>query len=345
MPVAVLEQARSELLDYAGTGMSIMEQSHRGEAYDAVHREALSLVAELLGVPDSHQVLFLQGGASQQFAQVPLNLLPAGKSADYILTGVWGDKALKEAQLVGSARSANGGEPTDGTAIPACDQLDLDPLAAYVHLTSNNTICGSQWSAFPQTGQVPLVADMSSDIFSRPLDIARFGLIYAGAQKNLGPSGVTLVIVRRDLLARAPSSLPRFLRYATHAGANSLYNTPPCFAVYLVRGVLRKLRDEGGVAHAQALSQERARRVYSALDARPNVYTCPVAKADRSVMNLVFRLPSVESERDFLQQAARRGLVGLKGHRTVGGVRASLYNAATLEGVDALCDLITVFDA
>lgn len=345
MPLSVLQQARDELLDYAGTGMSIMEQSHRGEAYDAVHREALGLVSELLEVPDTHQVLWLQGGASQQFAQVPLNLLPAGQSADYILTGVWADKAVAEARLVGSARSANGREPTDGAAIPRCEKLDLDPAAAYVHLTSNNTICGSQWSVFPQTGEVPLVADMSSDIFSRPIDIGRFGLVYAGAQKNLGPSGVTLVIVRRDLLARAPSSLPRFLRYATHAEAGSLYHTPPCFAVYLVRGVLRGLREAGGIERAQALSKERARRVYGALEARPGVYSCPVAKRDRSLMNVVFRLPTAELEARFLALAAERRLVGLKGHRMVGGIRASLYNAVTLEAVDALCELIATFEA
>jgi phosphoserine aminotransferase len=346
MPLEVLQEAQAELLDFEGTGMSIMEQSHRAPPYDRVHQEATDLVVRLLGVPDTHDVLFLQGGASLQFAQVPLNLRGDDESADYVLTGVWAEKAYEEASVFGKARVAYDAR-RDGQwqHIPDSKALNLDPRAAYVHITSNNTIAGTQWREFPDTGAIPLVADMSSDIFSRSVDVSKFGLIYAGAQKNLGPSGVTLVIVAKSLLKRAGARVPRILRYATHAEARSLYNTPPTFAIYLVRGVLRHLATNGGVAAAQKNAQARADQLYAVIDATPDLFHCPVATRDRSLMNVVFRLPSADLERQFLKQADAHGLVGLKGHRLVGGLRASLYNAVETQWVDRLCAFMRTFAA
>jgi phosphoserine aminotransferase len=340
----VLEQAARELLDYRGSGMSILEHSHRGELYSEVHAQALRGLERLLEIPDSHQVLLLTGGASMQFAMVPMNLLLAGQSADYVLTGWWSKKALAEAELVGTARVAFDAE-RDGAfeVIPSQGQLDLDPRAAYVHITSNNTIAGTQWFDFPDTGSVPLIVDMSSDILWRPIDVSRFGLIYAGAQKNLGPSGVTVVIVRKDLLDRARRDIPRILRYATHAEADSLYNTPPSFAVYLLTGVLAELERRGGPAEMEKQNRKKADTLYAAIDARPSVYRSGIAPAYRSTMNVVFRLPTPELEARFLREALARGFHGIRGHKSVGGVRVSIYNAAQLEWVEALSELMAKF--
>jgi phosphoserine aminotransferase len=340
----VLQGAADELLDFQGTGMSIIEHSHRGAAYGSVHKEAIALVTSLLGVPESHQVLFLSGGASMQFAMLPLNFLHSGQSADYITTGTWSVKALAEAKTVGEARSAFDGE-RDGwyREIPTQEQLQLDPGAAYVHLTSNNTVYGSQWFDFPDTAGVPLVADMSSDIFWRPIDVGRFGLIYAGAQKNMGPSGVTLVIVKKDLLARARTDIPKILRYRTHAESDSLYNTPPSFAVYLVRGVLRRLAEAGGLAEMERRNRHKASVLYEALDARPDLYNCPVDAGSRSLMNAVFKLPTPEADARFVEQAQQRGCQGIRGHKSVGGLRVSIYNAVPLEWVEALADFAAKF--
>jgi phosphoserine aminotransferase len=338
LPLPALELAKQELLDFEGSGMSIMEQSHRGKQYDAVHAEAEALLRGLLGVPDQDHVLFLQGGASQQFATVPLNLLRPGASADYILTGGWSEKALEEAQRIGAARVAASTRQADGryTRIPAQAELDLDPGAAYVHMTTNNTLFGSQWHGVPDVGDVPLVADMSSDFLWKPTDIAPYSLIYAGAQKNLGPSGVVIVVVKQALLARMRDDIPVIWRYSTHAKAKSLYHTPPTFAVYMVRNVLRWLRDIGGLAEVERRNREKARLLYAAIDAQPDLYQCPVEVADRSTMNVVFRLPTEGLESLFVKGAEAAGMVGLRGHRSVGGLRASLYNAVSVEDVDAL---------
>jgi len=344
LPAAALERAQKELLDLAGTGMSVMEHSHRGKAYEAVHNEAISLVRELMGVPDSYDVLLLQGGASQQFALVPMNLLPQGKSADYILTGAWSQKAYKEAKTVGTVRVAATTEKDKKFGrIPAQKELELDPNAAYVHITSNNTIFGTQWSEFPDTGSVPLVADMSSDIAWRPIDVSKFGLIYAGAQKNLGPSGLAVVIVKKELVAAGRSDIPVIFQYRTHAENNSLYNTPPTFSVYVLRNVLDELKKQGGLAAVEKVNREKAKLIYDAIDERSDLYASPVEKASRSTMNVVWTLKTPELEAEFLEEAKKRNMIGLKGHRSVGGMRASIYNAVSLEWCQALADLMKGF--
>jgi phosphoserine aminotransferase len=343
LPLPVLERARDELTEYAGTGMSIMEHSHRGKAYEAVHEEAIALLRELAGVPDTHDVLFLQGGASLQFAMLPMNLLGEGRSADYVNTGHWSERAIEEAKYYGRVRIAASTEGDRFVRVPRPDELDLDPGAAYVHITTNNTIEGTQWHAEPDTGAVPLVADMSSDFLWRRPDVGRYGLIYAGAQKNLGPSGVVLVIARKDLVDRCRKDIPKILRYATFAAQRSLYNTPPTFAIYLVRNVLAWIKESGGPEQIQAWNEEKARLVYGAIDADPDYYRGPVEKASRSVMNVVFRLPSEALEERFVKEAASAGMVGLKGHRSVGGIRASIYNAVSVEDCRKLAAFMATF--
>jgi len=346
LPLSALERAQSELLDLAGTGMSVMEHSHRGKAYEAVHNEAIGLVKELLGVPDDYDVLLLQGGASQQFAVVPMNLLPAGKSADYILTGSWSQKAYKEAKTVGTVRVAASTEKDKKFGrIPAQSELELDPNAAYVHLTSNNTIFGTQWHSFPDTGKVPLVADMSSDIAWRPIDVSKFGLIYAGAQKNLGPSGLVVVIVKKELVAAGRQDIPNIFQYRTHAENNSLYNTPPTFSIYMLRNVLEEVKKAGGLAAQEKRNREKAKAIYDVIDARSDFYSSPVEKDSRSMMNVVFTLKTPELEAEFLAEAKKLKMEGLKGHRSVGGMRASIYNAVPLEWCQALGDFMRKFKA
>ena len=344
LPLEALERAKSELTDFAGTGMSIIEHSHRGKAYEAVHNEAVSLVKELLGVPDTHDVLFLQGGASQLFATIPMNLLPQGKSADYIVTGAWGKKAFQEAKTVGTVKNAYAGDPEAKPArVPAQSELKLDPNAAFVHLTSNETIGGNQWHEFPDVGSVPLVADMSSDIFWRPIDVSKFGVIYAGAQKNIGPSGLALLIIRKDLVANGRTDIPKIFQFKTHAAENSLYNTPPTFSIYLARNVLDLIKRDGGLVNMERKNREKAAALYSAIDSRPNFYKCPVEKSARSTMNVVFNLPTEALENEFVAAAQKQGMVGLKGHRSVGGIRASIYNAVSLEWVTALTTFMKSF--
>jgi phosphoserine aminotransferase len=343
LPLEALERAQRELTDFAGTGMSIIEHSHRGKAYEAVHNEAIGLIRELLGVPDSHQVLLLQGGASQQFAVVPMNLLPAGKSADYVVTGAWGKKAFQEAKTVGTVRNIGGDAEAKPARVPKQSELSIDPNAAYVHLTSNETIGGNQFHEFPDTGKVPLVADMSSDILWKPIDVSKFALIYAGAQKNIGPSGVTLVIARKDLIEGGRKDIPKIFQYATHAGENSLYNTPATFAIYLVRNVLDLVKAGGGLVAMEKKNREKARLIYDAIDARPDFYKCPVETGARSTMNVVFNLPTEALEGEFVSGAQKQGMVGLKGHRSVGGIRASIYNAVPVEWVQALVRFMNDF--
>ena len=345
LPLPALERARDELLDFQGSGMSIMEHSHRGKEYEAVHDEAIALLTRLLGIADSHQVLFLQGGASHQFAMVPMNFLPKDGSADYILTGVWSEKALDEAKLVGTPRVAATtlGPDKRYIRIPRQAELELDPKAAYVHITSNNTIFGTQWHAWPQVGATPLVADMSSDFLWRPTDVSRFAMVYAGAQKNLGPSGVTVVILRKDFMARGRKDIPKILRYTTFAENNSLYNTPPTFAIYLMRNVLAWIDQQGGLVAMERRNNEKAEILYGALDRMSGFYRAPVEKAARSTMNIVFRLPTEELDDRFVAEAKKQRMVGLKGHRSAGGIRVSAYNAVSPENIRALVTFMESF--
>ncbi|MEW5739744.1 MAG: 3-phosphoserine/phosphohydroxythreonine transaminase [Myxococcota bacterium] len=345
LPLPALEKARDELLDYRGTGMSIMEHSHRGKAYDEVHQDAIARLTRLVGIPDTHQVLFLTGGASMQFAQVPMNFLTAGKSADYVLTGVWSEKAFDEAKLVGAARVAASTRGDDGryVRVPTQAELKLDPGAAYVHTTSNNTIYGTQFHTFLDTGAVPHVCDMSSDFLWKPLDVARFAFLYAGAQKNLGPSGVLVAVAQKDFLARGRTDIPKILRYSTHAKENSLYNTPPTLAIYLVRNVLEWIEGQGGLPGMERRNRRKAELLYGALDRLAGFYTAPVEKASRSVMNIVFRCPSEALDEKFVSEAAKAGMVGLKGHRSAGGIRVSAYNAVSESDIEALVSFMETF--
>lgn len=347
LPLAVLEEARRDLVDYRGAGLSVLEMSHRGGVYDEIHRQAVDGAGRLLGVPEGMSVLLLQGGASQQFAMVPLNLLGSGASADYVVTGAWSKKAVAEAMKVAGTRKASlrlvaSGEAEGFRRVPRPEELDLDPEAAYVHLTSNNTIYGTQWRELPQTGGAPLVVDASSDVLSRRLPMERVGLLYAGAQKNLGPAGVTLVAVRDDLLDHAPESLPAILRYRIHQEQSSLYNTPPTFAVYLLGRVVAWIEEQGGVAAIEAVNEKKAELLYGVLD-ESDFFRGHADPDSRSRMNVTFRLPDEELEKRLLAEAAEAGMIGLKGHRSVGGLRASIYNAVPLESVGALVDLLRDF--
>lgn len=343
LPVEVLEQARDELLDWRGRGLSVAEMSHRSPEYEAIHGEALAALRRLLAVPAGFAVLLLQGGASLQFAMVPINLLPAGGSADYLITGVWAQKALADARRVGAARVAASTEAEKFARLPRPDEIDLDPAAAYAHVTSNNTIAGTQWRALPDAGAVPLAIDASSDVLAREVPWERVGVLYAGAQKNLGPAGVALVVVREDLMARAPGGLPAMLDYRRHAEADSLYNTPPCWAIYVLGLCCRWVEAKGGVAAMERAAEERAAILYDLIDGS-GFYRGTAAPASRSRMNVTFRLPSEELERRFLGEADAAGLIQLKGHRAVGGLRASLYNAMPRAGVEALAALMRDFE-
>ncbi|MBI2440650.1 MAG: 3-phosphoserine/phosphohydroxythreonine transaminase [Lentisphaerae bacterium] len=341
LPLEVLQEAQSELLDFKGSGMSILESSHRGKEYDQVHTEAVANYRQLLGCSDDYAVLFVAGGASMQFAMAPLNLLGPGQVADYINSGAWASKALKEAAHIGKVHVAADCSQEIPTRVPALNELKLTPGAAYVHLTSNETISGAQWKTFPLT-DAPLVADMSSDILSRPFDLNQFGLIYAGAQKNLGPSGIALVVIRKDLAERAPASLPAILRYQTFIEENSLYNTPPCFSIYLMMLVSRWILKKGlSTLHRQ--NREKAALIYALLDGG-GFYKGTARPECRSDMNITFRLPSEALEETFVKEASKAGLKGLKGHRSVSGIRASIYNAFPLEGVQTLAAFMKEFE-
>jgi phosphoserine aminotransferase len=345
LPLPALERAQRELLDFQGSGMSIMEHSHRGKEYEAVHNEAIALLRELLGISDDYHVLFLQGGASQQFAMVPMNLLHPGQSADYAIGGGWGEKAYEEASRVGTVRvAANPKEGRLWRRVPKQDELQLDPNAAYVHVTTNNTLEGTQMHFVPDTGRVPLVADMSSDFLWKKFDVSKYALIYAGAQKNIGPSGVVVVIARKDVVDSGLKDIPVIFRYETHAKNNSLYNTPPTFGIYMVRNVLAWLKhDVGGLDAMEQRNREKGDVLYAAIDARPDFYRAPVERDSRSYMNVVFRLASEELEERFVAEAKKAGMVGLKGHRSTGGIRVSMYNAVPLEGVQRLVEFMERF--
>ena len=343
LPVPVLERAREEMLSLPGVGMSVMEISHRSKPFQAIIDGAEAGLRELLGIPGGYRVLFLQGGATLQFSMVPMNFLPEGGSADYVLTGSWGKKALKEAKKVGAASVAADMADSGYNRLPAQDELKLDPAASYVHVTSNETIEGVEWKAEPEVGAVPLVCDASSDICSRPVDVSKYALIYAGAQKNLGPSGVTVVILREDLLGRAREGLATMLDYRTHAQNDSLYNTPNTWGIYILNLVCDWVKGEGGLEAIHRRNEEKARRIYEVIDST-DFYRGHAAPEARSNMNVTFRLPSEDLEKKFATEATAAGLDGLKGHRSVGGIRASIYNAFPLEGVEALTQFMREFE-
>jgi phosphoserine aminotransferase len=343
LPVPVLERAREEMLSLPGVGMSVMEISHRSKPFQAILDGAEAGLRGLLGIPEGYRVLFLQGGASLQFSMVPMSFLPDGGSADYVITGSWGRKAVKEAKRVGAASVAADMADSGYNRIPAQDELKLDPNAAYVHVTSNETIEGVEWKHDPDVGDVPLVCDASSDICSRPVDVGKYALIYAGAQKNLGPSGVTVVIVREDLLARGREGLATMLDYRTHAENNSLYNTPNTWGIYILNLVCEWAREQGGLASIHQRNEEKARMIYDQIDAT-DFYRGHASPDARSIMNVTFRLPSEDLEKKFATEATAQGLDGLKGHRSVGGIRASIYNAFPPEGVDALVQFMRDFE-
>ena len=343
LPQPVLEQARDEMLDWRGSGMSVMEMSHRGKEFIAIAADAEADLRELLAIPANYKVLFLQGGATAQFAMVPMNLMHGKKSADYIHTGEWAKKAIGEAKKFCSVNVAASSEDRSFTYVPQQSTWKSGADAAYVHITSNETIGGIEYHWIPDTRGVPLVADMSSHILSRPIDASRYGVIYAGAQKNIGPAGLTIVIVREDLLGQVIPGTPAMYDYKIHADNESMYNTPPTYGLYIAGLVFQWLKKNGGLAAMQKVNNEKAGLIYGVLDSS-SFYSSPVAKEDRSIMNVPFRLKSESLDEEFLKQARSRGMIQLKGHRSVGGMRASIYNAMPIEGVRALVEFMRDFE-
>ncbi|MCD1260980.1 3-phosphoserine/phosphohydroxythreonine transaminase [Paenibacillus athensensis] len=343
LPLEVLQKAQEELVEFQGIGMSIMEISHRSAEYEQVHNETQALLKEIFSIPEGYQVQFLQGGASTQFAMIPMNFLKAGKVGSYVLTGAWAEKAIQEAQLFGEVQLAASSKDQKFMKIPALSEIVIPENAAYLHLTSNETIEGAQFQSFPDTGSVPLIGDMSSDILSRPVDVSKFAMIYAGAQKNLGPSGVTVVILREDMLQDLPKNIPTMLRYEIHAKNNSLYNTPPVYSIYMVNLVLKWIKGQGGLAAVEKNNREKTGLIYSAIDQSGGFFRGPVDVGSRSMMNVTFRLADEELEKKFIKETAAQGFVGLKGHRSVGGLRASTYNAVPYEACKALADFMIDF--
>ena len=343
LPLSVLEEIREEFIDYKGSGMSITEVSHRSKWFEDVISEAVDRTKRLLNLDEDFHVLFISGGASLQFCMMPMNLALEGKPVDYINTGTWSTKAIKEAEIQGKdVRVIASSEDKDFSYIPKDFQVDQD--AAYLHFTSNNTIKGTQWAQFPDAGEVPLASDMSSDMMSRPFDVNPFGLIYAGAQKNIGPSGTALVIIRQDMLERVPNNLPTMLKYSTFAEKNSMFNTPSCFIIYTINLVLKWIEETiGGLEKMESINKEKAGILYDYID-RSDFYRGTAAEDSRSLMNVTFRLPDEDLEKRFVAEALNQGLGGLKGHRSVGGCRASIYNATGIESVKALVEFMTQFE-
>ncbi|WP_071396030.1 3-phosphoserine/phosphohydroxythreonine transaminase [Bacillus tuaregi] len=343
LPEWALKEAQNELLNFRNTGMSVMELSHRSKDYEAVHNEAQSLLRSLLSIPDQYEILLLQGGASLQFSMIPMNLLQEGQTAYYAMTGSWSEKALKEAAKVGKTEIAVSSKENQYKNIPVLDPSSIPNDAAYVHITSNNTIYGTQWKKFPTGLKAPLIADMSSDILCKPLNIEQFDMIYAGAQKNLGPSGVTVVIMKKELLERSSDNLPTMLNYNTHAKNNSLYNTPPTFGIYLLSLVLKWVTDQGGLEAIEKMNEQKAALLYNEIDNSNGFYNGHAVSDSRSTMNVTFTLNSEEATKSFLAQAKEAGFVGLNGHRSVGGCRASIYNAVPYENVEKLAQFMSDF--
>lgn len=342
LPLEVLERAQAEFVNYGNTGMSIMEMSHRGPVYEAVHNEAQERLLSLLGNPSGYKVLFIQGGASTQFAMIPMNFLGQGQIANYVMSGSWADKAVKEAKLIGETHEAASSKDSKYMSLPDLKNMKLSDDAAYLHLTSNETIEGTQFKEFPDTGSVPLICDMSSDILSRPFDLNQFAMVYAGAQKNLGPSGVAVVIVREDMITDS-KHLPTMLRYQTYLANNSLYNTPPSFGIYMINEVLKWIEEKGGLQGVQAMNRKKAGLIYDAIDHSDGFYRGCVNAEARSDMNITFRLATEELEKQFVKESEQAGFVGLKGHRSVGGLRASVYNAVPYESAQALVEFMQQF--
>lgn len=343
LPVEVFEQIQAEMIDFQGTGLSLMETSHRSKTYDDVHNGAVNLIRELLSVPENYRILFLGGGATMQFGMIPMNFLGEGESCDFTITGTWSNKALQDAQKFGATNIIFDGTDNKYTKLADATTLKINPDAKYVHMTSNETINGTQWQNWPDTGDVPLVCDMSSDILSRPIPVEKFGLIYAGAQKNLGPSGATIVIIRDDMVAGCPDSNPAYFNYKTHAAKNSLYNTPPVFPIYAMQLVLARMKALGGLPAMVEHNDKKAGLLYATIENSGGFYRCPVDPAYRSKMNVPFRLPSEALEATFIAEATAERMVGLKGHRSLGGCRASIYNSMTVAGVQKLTDFMQEF--
>jgi phosphoserine aminotransferase len=343
LPLDVLEEIRENFLNFNGSGMSIVEISHRSKYFDDVLNDAIERTRRLLNLDENYHVLFCQGGASLQFCMIPMNFLTGGRSADYVDTGTWSSKAIKEAEILGkSIQIVASSKDKNYSYIPRRIRINKD--AVYVHITSNNTIKGTQWPEFPNTNGVPIVSDMSSDIMSRPLNVKPLGVIYAGAQKNIGPAGVCLVIIRKDMLRSVPGTLPTMLNYITYTSKNSLFNTPPCFAVYTIQLVLKWLEETiGGLEEMAAINREKAQILYHCIDSG-EFYSGTAESDSRSMMNVTFRLPTEDLEKRFVQEALENGLAGLKGHRSVGGCRASIYNAIAIDAVEALADFMVSFE-
>ncbi|NLP46208.1 MAG: 3-phosphoserine/phosphohydroxythreonine transaminase [Epulopiscium sp.] len=343
LPESVLKEAQKEMLCYQDSGMSVMEMSHRSEAYGKIIQEAEQLLRELMNIPSNYKVLFLQGGASSQFAMVPLNLFRKNKKADYVNTGVWSKKAIKEAKRYGNIRIVASSEEEGFNHIPELDSTKFDPDADYFYIVSNNTIYGTRYTDLPDTGEVPLVADMSSNILSEVCDVSKFGIIFAGAQKNMGPAGLTVVIIREDLIGHAMDITPTMFNYKTHADANSMFNTPPTYSIYIAKLVFSWLKEQGGILAMEKRNKEKAKILYDYLD-QSTLFKGTAAKKDRSLMNIPFVLPTEELNKAFIQEAIQQGFVNLKGHRSVGGMRASIYNAMPTEGVIKLVTFMKEFE-
>jgi phosphoserine aminotransferase len=344
LPVSVLEQAQAEMLDYQGCGMSVMEISHRSKTFEDIIHTAEADLRELMNIPANYKVMFLQGGGSLQFAMIPMNIRPAGASADYIVTGAWSKTAIKESGKIGTARAAASTEKSNFNCLPVPAEIQCDPKAAYLYFTSNETIHGVEWTTEPvPPANVPLVCDMSSDFVSRPVDVSKYGLIFAGAQKNAGPSGVTVVIVRNDLLERVPANLPVMLDYKTLAESGSLHNTPPCYSIYIVGLVFKWLKGLGGLSGIARINQEKAGLVYQVIDSSGGFYRGLAVPEVRSRMNIPFHLPNENLEKLFVKESEEKNLIGLKGHRSVGGLRASVYNALPLESARELVQFMKEF--
>ncbi len=344
LPEAVLTKAAAEMLDYEGSGQSVMEMSHRSKVYQSIIDTAEALLREIMNIPDNYKVLFLQGGASSQFAMVPMNLMTGSGKADYIITGQWAKKAYKEAARYGNARAVASSEDKTFSYIPKVAKEDLDPEADYVHICMNNTIYGTVYHDLPDTGDVPLVADISSCVLSKPIDVSKFGILYAGAQKNMAPSGVTVVIIREDLIGKAMDITPTMFNYQTHADNGSMFNTPPCYTIYVMKLVLEWIKNEvGGLEQMQAINEKKAKMLYDFLD-NSKLFKGTVVPEDRSLMNIPFVTGNEELDAKFVKESTAAGFVNLKGHRSVGGMRASIYNAMPVEGVEKLIAFMQKFE-
>lgn len=344
LPKAVMEQAQKEFCDYRGSGVGIMEHSHRNKLFDEILANAIQNFSDIMGIPETHSVVFIQGGASMQFAMIPMNLAIPGKPMEFADTGTWSSKAIKEAKLFGDVKVIASSKEDKYTYIPEVSEMKVDEDAAYFHITSNNTIYGTQFQSFPECpASVPMIADMSSDIMSRKIDVSKFGMIYAGAQKNLGPSGVAVCIIRKDLAERTPANVPTMLRYSTYIDDNSLYNTPPTFGIYMFGLITNWVKEMGGLEVLEKENNRKAAALYEAIDNSDGYYHSPVCPCSRSKMNVVFRLPSEELEAKFVKESLAAGMLGLKGHRSAGGIRASIYNATPFEGIERLTEFMAEF--